>query len=133
MSEEIRVFVGYDSREDIAYRVCKHSILNTTTQYAKVERLVQKDLRKAGIYTREVDQLASTEFTFTRFLIPHLMNFKGWALFVDCDFVFKDDIKKLWDQRDVASPKINNKKHLSPESVFFPNSGEWPQPSALMT
>lgn len=100
MSEEIRVFVGYDSREDIAYRVCKHSILSTTTQYVKVERLVQKDLRKAGIYTREVDQLASTEFTFTRFLIPHLMNFKGWALFVDCDFVFKDDIKKLWDQRD---------------------------------
>jgi len=24
----MKVFVGYDTREDIAYQVCKHSILN---------------------------------------------------------------------------------------------------------
>ena len=58
----------------------------------------QKHLRRDGLYSRPVDKLASTEFTFTRFLIPELMEHKGWALFIDCDFVFLDDVKKLFDQ-----------------------------------
>ena len=49
---------------------------------------------KKKIYWREVDKLASTEFTFTRFLVPHLMNYKGWALFIDCDIVFLEDVNK---------------------------------------
>ena len=96
----MKVFVGWDSREDIAYQVAKHTIIENSSIPVDIQPLKQKDLRKAGIYTRPVDALASTEFTFTRFLIPELCNFKGWALFIDCDFVFLDDIKKLYDQRD---------------------------------
>ena len=44
--------------------------------------------------------MASTEFTFTRFLVPYLSGFTGWSLFIDCDFVFLDDVKKLFDQAD---------------------------------
>lgn len=117
MSEEIRVFVGYDTREDIAYRVCKHSIESLSTVPVKIEPLIQKDLRKAGIYTREVDQLASTEFTFTRFLIPHLCNFKGWALFVDCDFVFKQDIRQLFAQKN------NNFAIMCAQHDYTPKEG----------
>jgi lipopolysaccharide biosynthesis glycosyltransferase len=95
----MKVFIGYDSREDIAYHVCKHSIL-TKNSDVDVQALIQKNLRKAKIYNRPVDALASTEFTFTRFLVPQLMNFKGWALFCDCDIIFLNDVKELFDQAD---------------------------------
>ena len=95
----MKVFVGYDPREDIAYQVCKHSILARQPN-AEVRPLVQKELRDAGWYTRPVDKLASTEFTFTRFLVPELANFKGWALFMDCDMILTTDIKELFDQAD---------------------------------
>ena len=95
----MKVFVGYDPREDIAYQVCKHSIL-TRQPNANVRPLVQKELRDAGWYTRPIDKLASTEFTFTRFLVPELANFEGWAVFMDCDMILTTDIKELFDQAD---------------------------------
>lgn len=95
----MKVFVGYDPREDIAYQVCKHSIVSKQPD-AEVRPLVQKELREKGWYTRPVDKLASTEFTFTRFLVPELANFKGWALFMDCDMILTTDIKELFDQAD---------------------------------
>ena len=96
--EPLKVFVGWDSREDIAYQVCKQSILDHASVPVDIIPIKQFELRKAGAYTREIDALASTEFTFTRFLVPHLANWKGWALFIDCDFIFLNDIKKLFDQ-----------------------------------
>jgi lipopolysaccharide biosynthesis glycosyltransferase len=95
----MKVFVGYDPREDIAYQVCKHSIL-TRQPNANVRPLMQKELRDAGWYTRPIDKLASTEFTFTRFLVPELANFEGWAVFMDCDMILTTDIKELFDQAD---------------------------------
>ena len=95
----MKIFVGYDPREDIAYQVCKHSILSRQPN-ADVRPLVQKELRNAGWYTRPVDKLASTEFTFTRFLVPELTNFEGWAVFMDCDMILTTDIKELFDQAD---------------------------------
>lgn len=38
----------------------------------------------------------STEFSHTRFLVPSLMNFKGWALFMDSDMICLSDIAKLF-------------------------------------
>ena len=95
----MKVFVGYDTREDIAYQVCKQSILSKQPA-ADVRPLKQQELRDAGWYKRDVDKLASTEFTFTRFLIPELTDFKGWALFMDCDMILTTDIKELFDQAD---------------------------------
>ena len=93
------VFVGYDTREDIAYQVCEFSIKRFNPNVA-ITPLVQHELRQKKIYWREVDKLASTEFTFTRFLVPHLMNFKGWALFIDCDIVFLEDVENLFSLAD---------------------------------
>jgi lipopolysaccharide biosynthesis glycosyltransferase len=95
----MKVFVGYDPREDIAYQVCKHSIVRRQPE-ADVRPLKQSELREAGWYTRPVDKLASTEFTFTRFLVPELADFKGWALFMDCDMILTADIKELFDCAD---------------------------------
>jgi lipopolysaccharide biosynthesis glycosyltransferase len=65
-----------------------------------VRPLKQSELRDGGWYTRPADKLASTEFTFTRFLIPELANFNGWAVFMDCDMILTTDIKELFDQAD---------------------------------
>jgi lipopolysaccharide biosynthesis glycosyltransferase len=94
-----KVFVGYDPREDIAYQVCKHSIARRNKEVL-VRPLVQKELREAGWYTRPIDPLSSTEFTFTRFLVPELCDYKGWALFMDCDMILLTDIQELFDQAD---------------------------------
>jgi lipopolysaccharide biosynthesis glycosyltransferase len=94
-----KVFIGWDPREDIAYQVSEHSILFRSPG-ADVVPLVQSDLRKVGLYTRPVDPLSSTEFTFTRYLIPAIMNYKGWALFLDCDIIFLEDTQKLFDLAD---------------------------------
>ena len=88
------VYVGWDSREDIAYQVCKHSIIRREPG-AVVKPLKQKEMRESGLYTREIDKLATTEFTFTRFFIPYLNDYKGWAVFCDCDFVWRVPSKDL--------------------------------------
>jgi len=95
----MKVFVGYDKKEHDAYEVCKHSILKYHPD-AQVISIVQQHLRDIGVYWREVDSLGSTEFTFTRFLVPALMNFQGWAIFCDCDFLWTADIQELFDLRD---------------------------------
>ena len=103
MNEEIKplkIFIGWDSREDIAYQIAKHSIETHATVPVKIVPLKQKDLKKQAFYSRPTDPLSSTEFTFTRFLIPELTQFDGWALFIDCDFVFLDDVNDLFAQAD---------------------------------
>lgn len=89
------IYVGWDSREDIAYQVCRHSLLKRATIPTTVIPIKQHELREQGLYTRELDPLASTEFTYTRFFVPHLQNHQGWALFCDCDFLWLADIKEL--------------------------------------
>ena len=89
-------FIGYDSKEDIAYRVCKQSLLKNSSIEIKVLALKLYELVARDFYKRSVDPLASTEFTYSRFLVPLLMNYKGWAVFCDCDFLFLEDVSKLF-------------------------------------
>jgi hypothetical protein len=98
----LRIFVGWDSREDIAYQVCKRSIENHTSIPVDIRPIKQFELRGQGVYTRQRDQLSSTEFSFTRFLTPYLAGYTGWAVFVDCDFLFRGDIAGLLDYADGA-------------------------------
>jgi len=93
--EPFRVFVGHDSRETIAYDVCAHSIRSRASVPVDVRPIVQEEMRQAGLYWRPVDPLASTEFTYTRFLTPYLAGYQGWALFCDCDFLWLTDIAEL--------------------------------------
>ena len=127
-SKPLKVFVGWDSREDIAYKVCRQSILDHASVPVEIIPLKLKELRGQRIYWREEDKLASTEFTFSRFLVPELMTYQGWALFIDCDFVALDDVKKLFDQcndkyaimcaqHDYA-PKSNTKMDGKTQSVY---------------
>ena len=93
------IYIGWDSREDIAYTVAKHS-MEMMSRDVSVKPLKLHQLRDDGIYTRSIDKLGSTEFTFTRFLVPYLNDYKGWALFTDCDVLALDDMNKLFELAD---------------------------------
>jgi hypothetical protein len=54
-------------------------------------------MREKNLYWREHDALSSTEFSFTRFLVPYLAGYKGWAVFMDCDFFWRGDVAGLMD------------------------------------
>lgn len=96
----LRIFIGWDSREDIAYQVARQSLLDHATIPVEVTPLKLSDLVAKGLYTRAIDPLASTEFTYSRFLVPHLAGYRGWAVFVDCDFLFFGDVAELRDHMD---------------------------------
>ena len=97
---ELFFFIGYDSKEDIAYRVCKYSLQKRSSVKLNIYSLKIEELIAKKLYFRSVDPLASTQFTYSRFLVPTLMNYRGWAIFCDCDFIFLDDISKIMDSLD---------------------------------
>jgi lipopolysaccharide biosynthesis glycosyltransferase len=113
--EKFKIYIGWDSREDIAYRVARQSILDTTSLDVEIVPLKQTDLKKQKLYWRGKDKLSSTEFTFTRFLVPELNKFKGWALFIDCDFVAVDDVEKLFSLRDDRYAVMCAKHNYTPK------------------
>lgn len=96
----LKVFVGYDAREDEAYNACRRSILSNTDSIVHINPLVKEDMAKIGLYYRDKNypnEVAATDFSFTRFLVPYLRQYNGWAVFCDCDFVFTQDIQKLFN------------------------------------
>ena len=93
----IPVFVGYDPREAIAYHTCVNSIIRYASQPVAIVPIA---LNLFQDY-KETHTDGSNHFIYTRFLVPHLMGFKGWAIFIDGDMIVRDDIMKLWNLQEV--------------------------------
>ena len=91
----LKLFIGYDSSEDEAAKVCAYSAKKNASEEIDVYFIKKKEMSNKGYYYRPNDKLSSTEFTFTRFLVPHLTNYSGWAVFCDCDFLWVDNILDL--------------------------------------
>ena len=96
----LSVYIGWDAREDIAYQVAKDSLLAHASIDVNVQPIKLQALVDQGVYTRDVDPLAATEFTYSRFFTPWLSNYEGWALFCDCDLLFFGDVAELLSYRD---------------------------------
>ncbi len=94
----IRIFIGFDPRETVAYHVLSHSIHARASAPVSIAPLMLSQL--GGLMTRERNSLQSTDFSFSRFLTPYLCGFEGWAIFMDCDMLVLEDIVKLWALRD---------------------------------
>lgn len=112
-NDSMMVFVGHDGREAIATEVCERSIRQRASWPVHIQRLHEPALRHIGMYRREWTvgpdgqkydgrdrKPFSTNFSFTRFLVPSLMQHRGWALFVDGDFLFLEDLKGLFSCAD---------------------------------
>jgi lipopolysaccharide biosynthesis glycosyltransferase len=89
----LRIFIGWDSRFPEPADVLRYSLLTNSSIPLEIRYLKLADLD----FHRQHDPLASTEFTYTRFLVPHLCNFKGKAIFMDNDMLCLGDVKELDD------------------------------------
>lgn len=114
----IRVFIGYDPREAVAYSVLAYSIQARASQPVSIAPLMLPQLQ--GILTRERHPLQSTDFSFSRFLTPYLSGYEGWSLFMDCDMLMLEDIAKLWRLRDERyAAMVVKHDHVPKETVKF--------------
>lgn len=94
----INVFIGYDPREAVAWNVLSFSIHRRASLPVTIAPLMLSQLK--GIHTRERHPLQSTDFSFSRFLAPHLADYEGWSVFMDCDMLMLEDVAQLWELRD---------------------------------
>jgi lipopolysaccharide biosynthesis glycosyltransferase len=94
----IPIFIGYDPRESIAYHTCVNSIIRHASQPVAIMPLALNLLQ--GYNETHTD--GSNHFIYSRFLVPHLMGFSDWAIFIDGDMILRDDIVNLWNLRELS-------------------------------
>ncbi len=92
----IKVFIGYDPREAVAYHVCTQSIIRHASQAFSFVPLALNNLE--GYMENHTD--GSNQFIYSRFLVPALCNYSGWAIFMDGDMLLRADLDELWQLRD---------------------------------
>ena len=107
LSNPIKVFIGYDPQETIAYHVLANSIMRQSSKPVQITPLMLKNLPLTR--GREVTQ--STEFAFSRFLVPWLCNYEGKAIFMDCDMLCRMDIADLFKQTTDYNAQVSVVKH----------------------
>ena len=96
MADCIKIVVGFDQREAIAYHTFSQSVLEKSSLPVLFLPLSINTLKGY----KETHNDKSNDFVYSRFLTPYLHNFEGWAIFADGDMVCQSDIKELWDLRD---------------------------------
>jgi lipopolysaccharide biosynthesis glycosyltransferase len=96
MADCIKIVVGFDQREAIAYHTFSQSVLEKSSLPVLFLPLSMNTLKGY----KETHNDKSNDFVYSRFLTPYLHNFEGWAIFADGDMVCQSDIKELWDLRD---------------------------------
>lgn len=96
----MQVFIGTDHHHRQAAQVLVHSLRSRSSVPIAITLLEQHQLEQAGLYWRGRDPLQSTDFSFSRFLVPALLGFRGWGLYLDGDMLCLDDPANLWALRD---------------------------------
>jgi hypothetical protein len=121
----IRIFIGFDERETVAWHVLTHSILARASVPVAFTPLALSNLK--GVFTRQREALQSTDFSFSRFLTPYLSGYEGWSLFMDCDMLVRRDIAELWALRDERYAVMCVKHdHQPKEAVKFLDQPQTP-------
>ena len=113
MSDVLDIYIGYDQKEIIAYHVLCQSILEKSSRPVRFTPLNLANLK--GIFNRERNSLQSTEFSFSRFLVPYLSNYTGWSLFMDCDMLAHVDISQLFSMADESKAVMVCKHDYQPK------------------
>jgi lipopolysaccharide biosynthesis glycosyltransferase len=88
----LKIFIGFDHRQPVSYNVLQQSIYSRSSKPVSITPLILNQL--------PIKRVGLTPFTFSRFLVPWLCNYEGWALFLDIDILLKDDIAKLFELCD---------------------------------
>jgi len=109
LTTPLSIFLGYDSREYVAYQVAEFSIRRRTSAPILITPLVLSHLghvmhrpiecRDGKLWCPISEAPMATEFAISRFCVPFLQR-EGWALFADCDILCLADIAELFALAD---------------------------------
>ena len=94
-SKLLKIFIGFDQVESVAWHTMAHSILARSSQPVAIIPVNLANLK--GLYTRPRDPRQSNEFSFSRFLVPYLSGYEGYAAFFDCDMMLRTDINEMFE------------------------------------
>lgn len=122
----IKIFIGFDPREAVAYHVCSNSLIRHSSAPLSLTPLALENL--SGY--KEMHSDGSNQFIYSRFLVPHLMGYQGWALFMDGDMLVRDDIAKLWALRDDSKAVMcvhHNYKTRAPVKYLGSRNQDYPR------
>ena len=88
-----KIFIGFDHRQPVTFSVLSLSLMSQAKKRPiSVTPLVLESL--------PITRQGLTPFTYSRFLVPWLCGYEGWALFLDADMLLADDISDLFDLAD---------------------------------
>jgi len=91
----LTVFIGYDERQRVSYTALQQSIFETASRPVAVSPLILDNL--------PITRRGLTPFTYSRFLVPWLTDYRGAAIFMDADMLLRSDITTLLD--DITDDK----------------------------
>lgn len=94
-SKLLKIFVGFDQVESVAWHTMAHSILARSSQPVAIIPVNLANLK--GLYIRSRDPKQSNDFSFSRFLVPYLSDYEGYAAFFDCDMMLQSDINEMFE------------------------------------
>lgn len=112
----IRVFIGFDPRQPLAFNVCASSVIRGSSKTVAVTPLTLR--------TMPIKRKGLTEFTYSRFCVPQLCNYEGRAIFMDADVVVEGDVAELNDAADpqAAVSVVKNARRFEWPSVMVFNN-----------
>lgn len=112
--QPLKIFIGYDHRQPVAFNVLQYSLFKRASKPVSINPLV--------LPTLPMKRQGLTPFTYSRFLVPWLCDYQGWALFLDIDFLALGDVAELFaltDNQYAAMVSKNPKKFEWASLILF--------------
>lgn len=112
----MRVFIGIDPRQPIAYNVLRWSIERRAHKPVQVIPLILPQL--------PITRRGLTDFTYSRYLPPFLCGYKGVSVFMDADMLCLGNVHELAGYVDGSSDVyvVKNKERFEwPSLMVFDN------------
>ena len=126
MSKLLNIFVGFDQKEAVAYHTFVQSIIEKSSIPLSITPLAENNLD----HYSEQHTDGTNKFTYSRFLVPYLMDFKGWAIFADGDMVCLSDLrdlKQFFDPNIAVSVVQHNYKTKYKTKYFGQKNEDYPR------
>ncbi len=115
--QPLRVFIGFDHRQAVSYNVLQFSMFRRCSKPLAITPLFLPSL--------PLTRTGLTPFTYSRFLVPWLCGYQGWAMFIDLDYLCLADLAELFRMTDdkYAIMVTKNPKRFEWASMMLYNCG----------
>ena len=125
--DHLDIYIGINSKFPTVNEVCRYSI-ETRSSLRTVFHDVGTSVLPNEIWWRQKNEMETTEFSMCRFLVPWLNHFKGFAVYMDDDFLWQGDIAEMMQLVDPTkavsvvkheyTPKTDTKQDGNKQTVY---------------